>query len=221
MRPVIISLLSILLLFSGCNVTNDNQTPGSPKTRQVQEANTPVPSPAKQEAGIKSGMYKVGQDMPPGEYKLFSTGSLTGLSYFEVAKDSSNKLESIVANDNFDSFTYVTVSEGQYFKFSDSHAVPADQAEKSGPVEGRYAGGMYKVGVDIPAGEYKVFPDEDSTLGYGYYEITTSSRHVLDDIVANDNFEDPRYITVENGQYIKLSEAYIEDGGGTRTQAEE
>jgi hypothetical protein len=69
---------------------------------------------------------------------------------------------------------------------------------------------MYKVGIDIPPGEYQVFPEEDSTLGYGYYEITKSSLHILEDIVSNDNFEDPRYITLQGGQYLKLNEAYIE-----------
>jgi hypothetical protein len=72
--------------------------------------------------------------------------------------------------------------------------------------------GMYKVGVDIPAGEYKVLPEENSTLGFGYFEVTKTSRHILDDIVSNDNFEDSRYITLENGQYLKLSEAYIDAG---------
>ena len=61
-------------------------------------ANSPAPSPTIEEAGIRSGMYKVGQDIAAGEYKLYSTADL---SYFEIAKDSSNTLESIIANDNF------------------------------------------------------------------------------------------------------------------------
>jgi len=212
------ALFSILigLFFNGCGGAMPNRQGNPPPGTQANQATaTPVPSPEFQDAGFKSGMYKIGADMPAGEYKLFSTGGLSGGSYFEVAKDSSNTLESIVANDNFFSFTYVTVSAGQYFKFTDARAVPADKAEKSGPADGKYSSGMYKVGVDIPAGEYKVIPEEKSTLGYGYYEITESSRHTLDDIVANDNFKDPLYITVQNGQYLKLSEAYIQTGGGT------
>lgn len=202
----------------GCAVNNNEQqndqigqqndtAPKDTENRNNEDtANSPAPSPTIKEAGIKSGMYKVGQDIAAGEYKLYST---EGLSYFEIAKDSSNTLESIIANDNFYSFTYVTVTEGQYFKFTDALAVPASDATASEPVDGKYSSGMYKVGFDIPAGEYQVFPEEDSTLGFGYYEITSSSLHVLDDIVANDNFEDPRYITLKEGQYVKLSEAYI------------
>ncbi|NLM11308.1 MAG: hypothetical protein GX213_11140 [Clostridiaceae bacterium] len=180
---------------NGMNAENNDDT-----------ANSPAPSPTIEEAGIRSGMYKVGQDIAAGEYKLYSTADL---SYFEIAKDSSNTLESIIANDNFYSFTYVTVADGQYFKFTDARAVPVSDATASGPKDGRYPSGMYKVGFDIPAGEYQVFPEEGSTLGFGYYEITSGSSHVLDDIVANDNFEDPRYITLKEGQYVKLSEAYI------------
>lgn len=234
--PFIVMLILILLLFTGCeadkqqppagpspqpNYQAPDQNGTDPQTDTMPQedantqdnANTPVPSPEIKEAGFVSGMYKIGQDMPAGEYKLFSTDGLIGISYFEIAKDSSNSIESIVANDNFFSFTYVTVSDGQYFKFTDARAVPVDDAEVSGPVEGRYPSGMYKVGVDIPAGEYKVMPEEGSTLGFGYFEITTSSKHALNDIVANDNFEDPRYITLASGQYLKLSEAYIQAGG--------
>lgn len=172
--------------------------------------NSPAPSPTIDEPGIESGMYKVGQDMAAGEYKLLSTEGLAGVSYFEIAKDSSNSLESIIANDNFYSFTYVSVENGQYFKFTDARAVPVNEATASEPENGRYSSGMYKVGFDIPAGEYRVIPEEDSTLGYGYYEITSNSSHILDGIVANDNFKDPRYITLKEGQYVKLNEAYIE-----------
>lgn len=218
----ILCFMFIPLLFTGCGGPNNQQQPDPQPTRQDNAApnapnqktaaNTPEPSPTIEQAGFISGMYKIGKDMPAGEYKLFATDGLAGVSYFEIAKDSSNSLESIIANDNFFSFSYVTVSEGQYFKFTDARAVPVDQAEKSGPAEGRYTSGMYKVGVDIPAGEYKVLPEEGSTLGFGYFEVTKTSRHTLDDIVSNDNFEDSRYITLETGQYLKLSEAYIDAG---------
>lgn len=216
----VLYFLVTALLFTGCGGANTQQQPESrtaPKDitaspNKKTAVNTPEPSPTLEQAGFISGMYKVGQDMPAGEYKLFATDGLAGVSYFEIAKDSSNSLDSIIANDNFFSFSYVTVSEGEYFKFTDARAVPADQAERSSPVDGRYGSGMYKVGVDIPAGEYKVLPEEDSTLGFGYVEVTKTSRHTLDDILFNDNFEDQRYITLENGQYLKLSEAYIPVG---------
>lgn len=222
---LILSVSVIIIFLCGCAASNNQQQNGQSgqqnRTMQGQDSDrtektgdiegSPTPVQTIDEGGIKSGMYKVGQDIPAGEYKLYSTEkSITGLSYFEIAKDSSNTFESIIANDNFYSFTYVTVKDGQYFKFTDARAVPVKDAKPYEPENGRYSNGMYKVGFDIPAGEYQVFPEENSSLGYGYYEITSGSNHTLDDIVANDNFEDPRYITLKEGQYLKLVEAYIE-----------
>lgn len=223
---LLIVLLSVLILIfmAGCSV-NNNQQQNNRTTRdetgqngtengaltedETGVTNTPTPEQTAEEEGYKSGMYKVGQDIPAGEYKLYSTGSFTGLSYFEVAKDSTGTLQSIIANDNFYSFTYVTVKDGQYLKFTDARAVPVDRAKPSGPENGKYSSGMYKVGFDIPPGEYQFFPEDESTIGYGYYEITSSSSHSLEDIISNENFEAPRYITLKEGQYVNLSEAYI------------
>ena len=60
---------------------------------------------------------------------------------------------------------------------------------------------MYKVGEDIPAGEYNV----EATKGLAYIEVASDSRHQIEDIVTNDNFENNKIITLENGQYLTLS----------------
>lgn len=64
---------------------------------------------------ISDGTYKVGADIPAGEYKLTSTDSLGG--YWEV-KESSAADAKIIENDNFHNSTYVTVTDGQYLKLS-------------------------------------------------------------------------------------------------------
>lgn len=69
-----------------------------------------------------------------------------------------------------------------------------------------YSAGTYKVGSDIPAGEYKLI--NDSELG-GYYCVYNNSNPDAD-IVTNDNFEDQTYITVSDGQYLLLSRCKIE-----------
>lgn len=67
-----------------------------------------------------------------------------------------------------------------------------------------YGPGMYKVGVDIPAGEYNV-KAELGELGYlCVYPDSTRS-----DIIANDSFENNSYITVTDGQYLVLEHCYI------------
>jgi len=149
----------------------------------------------------RSGMYKVGTDLPAGEYVII-TSSLT---YMEILRDSSGTFESIIANDNFTSRTIVTLEEGQYFNFTKGtmYAIEDAPALNLGSV---LPEGMYLVGVDIPAGEYKV-----RTTGIigGYFEICRDSTHSFYSIIANDFFEGEKYITVQEGQYLQLSSAEL------------
>lgn len=148
----------------------------------------------------KAGMYKVGSDLPAGEYLLKSTNS----GYMSVASDSSGTLDSIITNEVFDNTLYVTVSEGQYLTVERATFVAADEAPAQQPANGKYSEGMYKVGKDIAPGEYKVHSDE-----MGYLAVLTNSVGDLDSIVTNDNFEGDKYITLQDGQYLKLSRAYL------------
>lgn len=67
------------------------------------------------------------------------------------------------------------------------------------PIPISYSDGMYKVGADIPAGEYIAQADFSKTA---YFCISTDANQ--DDIVANDNFTAQKYFTVSNGQYLEL-----------------
>jgi hypothetical protein len=60
---------------------------------------------------------------------------------------------------------------------------------------------MYRVGIDIPAGEYKLISDEE----YSAYVCVYGSSSVSKDIVTNDNFENSKYITVKDGEYLYFS----------------
>jgi hypothetical protein len=146
---------------------------------------------------LSSGMYKIGIDIPAGEYLIISDG----MGYYEVTKDSSGTLDSIISNDNFSNTRYITVSENQYLEIKRSKMLPASDAEPQMPVNGEYPEGMYKVGKDIPAGEYKIA----STGEMGYYELAKNSIGTLDSIVSNDNFEGEKYITIKDGQYLTLT----------------
>ncbi len=146
----------------------------------------------------KASTYKVGTDIPAGEYVLFSDNSFG--AYFEITKDSSGSLDSIIANNNFFTNSIVTISEGQYFTMTGCYAVKSGDAL----IVDTTGDGMFKVGIHIPAGEYKLEVSEDA-FGFGYYEVSSTSEHNLNSIVANDNFEGATYITVSAGQYLTLS----------------
>lgn len=149
-------------------------------------------------AGYSGGMYKIGADMPAGEYLITSAGG-----YLEVSSDSSGSLDSIITNDNYTNRTYITVQEGQYLKF-DGTAIPVADAAGYTASGGTYPEGMYLVGKDIPAGEYKI-----SSSGRGYYEVSANSSGTLDAIITNENFDSDVYLTVSDGQYLKLNRAQI------------
>ncbi len=149
---------------------------------------------------IKAGMYKAGTDIQAGEYVIYAES----MAYYQVSNDSTGSLDSIVSNDNFSGNRYITVTDGQYIEITNAKMLTVDDAKPIEPADGKYADGMYKVGRDIKAGEYKVVP-----TGTAYVEVANDSTGTLDGIVTNDNIEAEKYITVADGQYLKLVSCYI------------
>jgi hypothetical protein len=160
------------------------------------EANPAVKATPKK--GIPGGMYKVGVDMPAGEYVIVGSG------YLQVSSDSTGSFESIIENDNYENRAITVVAEGHYLQFK-GRAYTWEEAPKVDTSSGRLSSGTYKVGVDLPAGEYKVTP-----TGSGYLEVRAgASGEGVRNIVSNDNFNTDRYITVSDGQYLKLKRATL------------
>ncbi|MUK89115.1 hypothetical protein GMD78_12095 [Ornithinibacillus sp. L9] len=195
--------------------TNDSDEdeagePEETEEEETEEASSDVEeSEPEDENKIESGTYKVGEDIPAGEYLVFAES----MGYIESASDSTGDLDSIVFNDNLmnGAHSYVTLNEGEYFKLQGAVMYPVDSAPSVTPEDGVYTDGMYKVGQDIPAGEYKVLLNESSAAGMGYLEVSTDSRHQLESIVTNDNVQADTYITVSEGQYLKLQDLTIEN----------
>ena len=103
---------------------------------------------AKADATVSSGTYKVGSEIPAGQYYLVGSG------YFAILKDGSGTLDAIIANDNFSGNSIVDLADGQYFELKGASMYPIefyDPIEKT-----EFKDGTYRVGIDMPAGEYKV-----------------------------------------------------------------
>ncbi len=144
----------------------------------------------------ENSTYKIGTDMPAGEYVLYAT---SGSGYFCVSSDSYGN--SIVCNDNFENNSIVSVEEGEYIELSRCYAEPIKIAGSLTTT----GSGMFKIGEHLPAGEYKLRATGDS----GYYCVYNDSRH--DDIETNDNFSGTAYVSVRNGQYLLLSRCEIDE----------
>ena len=162
---------------------------------------TPTPEPKKDFSNAtkyKTCMYKVGKDIPAGEYFLVINSQST--AYLSLSSDSSGSLDSIITNDNFGTFRYIQVADGQYLEVKradiylvDKKLPPITEVLEMGDA---YMPGMYKVGRDIPAGEYQIIPDSGSSA---YYAVLSSSIDSIDSIITNGNTEAAKYITVKEG----------------------
>lgn len=148
---------------------------------------------------LASGHYEVGKNLTPGEYYVYCD-NFNNL-YIEVANDTSNSNESVIYNLNTDRGVFITVESGEFLEIDGGEIFELNSTPYIGPDNGTYKGGMYRVGEDIPAGEYEVTTVESSA----YLEITNSSRHIAGDIIESLYFHNSTNITLEEGQYLLLS----------------
>lgn len=179
------------------NIDNSNTS----VTSNVESENAPEQSaePVKSTKKWKAGQYKCGADIEPGIYMVFATG---GSGYYSITTDANG--DDIIANDNFDNNQILEISEGQYLKLSRAYAVKYDEAPTLAPENGTLPEGRYKVGQHIPAGEYKV---KATSSVSAYYSLTSDPNE--EDIISNDNFDGERYITIQDGQYLKLTRCQL------------
>lgn len=175
------------------SATNNNEQGNEENTSNSKEENKVE---EEKSTKIKAGTYKVGADIPAGEYVVIAKKS----GYIEVTADSTGEFSSIISNDNIKGNAYITVNDGEYLKIKNGEAYPVADAPSVVPEDGVYKDGMYLVGKDIEAGEYKV------TLksSMGYIEVNSNSSGTFDAIISNDNLTEDSYITIQDGQYLKL-----------------
>ena len=162
---------------------------GSPVTSVVNKMRDP------EIYGYAGGTYEVGVDIPAGEYAVFATSDKQGK--FNVSRDRTG--DETIFKDSFRYNSIFTVRDGEYLQLNNCRAKKietVDSINTSG-------NGMFKIGTYLPAGEYELVADSDS----GYYCIYNNSR--FQDIIKNDNFEGNVYVSVKDGQYLKLSRCHI------------
>lgn len=188
-------LLGLTGFWTGCGDTHSaGEGSGYTDTQEEQE----------EPEGIEEGMYKVGSDIPAGEYVLIGEEDFPG--YWQITKDSSGEFDSIIRNDNFKNRSIVTLPEGTYFTFKRAVMYPTAEAPKPSFDKNIVPEGMYHVGSDFPAGEYKIIADGDVP---GFYAVYLDSSHDTDKTRALDNFSGQRYLTVKDGEYLEMNRCYL------------
>lgn len=215
---LIIALISLIcgVLLAGCGSSASKSTPtpspsATPATSAVSESQKIADKMIELKyAGFSfgTGTYAKGA-IPAGEYAFVA---LEDTGYYEEDDMSG----SILDNQNFDSFGYVTVQGAGNVKVRGALvAVSAlnrigvsgakDIYEKLYGVSGYNQAGMYKVGVDIPEGVHTV----TSMSGQAYYEVM-SGPVGNSEIVSNDNFTGSASVDLAAGQYIDIHRASIQ-----------
>lgn len=149
---------------------------------------------------IKEGTYKVGAEIVAGEYMLMSTDQFGG--YYSVNSDSTGSFESIVKNGLFTYNAIISVEDGQYLTLQRCTLSPMSEM----PLISYAKGTMFKIGYNLPAGEYKL--QSTSAFG-GYCAVLKGLGGGIDDIVSNKIMTGQDYVTVEDGQYLQLSGSEI------------
>lgn len=206
---IVSGLLGAVFFMTGDDKAKDNP-PVAVVSEQKEEAaqkETPLAPPPQSKIDknepknyYENGQYKVGTDIPAGEYLAVGTG------YIELAADSKGKSGSIIFNDNItEAQRYIEAREGEYLKITGRLKLyPEKEAPKIDTKE-TVPAGQYKIGIDIPHGEYKVTTD-----GNGSATITKTSRGTSGgNTVSHKYFQNAGsfYITVESGQYLQLKNA--------------
>ena len=77
------------------------------------------------------------------------------------------------------------------------------------PKQEVYYAGVYEVGVDIPAGNYVLTPDENDTTKIigAYIGVYPDESLDVDTILYYDYFKDSYHVTVTDGQFVKVLDA--------------
>lgn len=198
---LLIPMIAILAAFTGCTGVI---LPAIRVFTQAEKSAASKPTPPADPDVHNAGMYKVGVDIAAGLY--YVAADQMGTGYAEVDSDSTGSLDSMISLIDLETFTFVSVQDGQYLKVSGGYFMPASKVPAIQPVNGKYGPGTYRVGQDLPAGEYQLTADDRKA---GYYEASTDCSGATDSIISNDFFSTQSYVTVKDGEYLQLQRCYI------------
>ena len=108
--------------------------------------------------------------------------------------------------DVFSEITYVKLNEGEYLNLISSELISFEDINPIKLNLESVLNGRFLVGKDIEPGEYSLSP----SINYGYVEITNSLRPLPEDVVKKSYFNEPLRVVLADGQFIKVSAAYLQ-----------
>lgn len=150
-----------------------------------------------------SGIYKIGRDIPAGEYILRQTGEYARFGLVPDANIRGNydDLRGRVKN-----FSYVTLKEGSYLRLDRCTLEAVTDKPIVNPSGEVYPQGMYLVGKDLPEGEYLARPLANSSYIY-FYNSSAYPSSPSKTITLRKNKE--TLVVLKQGQYVFADNATL------------
>ena len=196
-QVLLIAVVVIIAISIFANIGNG--TSGGEKSTQVSTSTSSQTTTPNKANFIKAGTYKVGSEISTGEYVVEATGNP---AYYQIASDSSGEFDSIIVNDNLNKgeFGYIITQDGDYVQLQNCRMYISSEKTIQPSDLNKIPSSTYKVGKDLPAGEYKLTVIRQPA----YWERSKNPRDSVFGIIANDNIENSAYVTVSEGEYLKL-----------------
>lgn len=162
-------------------------------------------SPGPDSSGIYTdGIYKVGRDIPAGEYIARKSSSAPYNAGFTFRKSTDYFSGESLDMRHVDTPIYITLEAGEYVEIvygslEKASGTPIASANK----DGSYSSGMYKVGIDLPAGRYMLIPNSATT--YRMYNIYSDSLYNSSSLIKSETaLSSTVELRLKNGQYIEF-----------------
>ena len=155
-------------------------------------------STSKPATSYPAGTYRVGSDLPAGEYVLLSSSDNPGV-YMISREAKPDDHDDLIDYGGIQNDAIVQVEEGEYLTFENASASPISEV----PDLDYRSATEFKVGVHIPAGTwYFVSDDPDNT---GIVFVMSATRRQYTDMVSMKYIDTtPVPITLEKGQYLLM-----------------
>ncbi|MDO5294100.1 MAG: hypothetical protein Q4F05_15270 [bacterium] len=172
-----------------------NVTDAPPKETAI------LPSKKSTTASTESKTYVVGTDLAPGEYVLLKE---LDNSYFILKSAADNA--GTDTKQHISTNRIVSVKKGDYLTVKGVYM----KSIADSPILDISKQGMFKIGLHLNEGNYKIVVNSDSIVDFGIIELTKDASYQSSSIISTHVFSGTTTIHVANGEYLYVQGAHIE-----------